>query len=174
MKLLALTFKGIVYLVLLLGLSSCMETSYRSTGSMWTGFSDVQLAPNKFRINFNGNITDEKSKIRDFTLLRSAEVTIENGFKYFVVLDEKNLTEEISSSMPMTSYSSGSLSGGSFSANTQYYGGGTAVFRAPIFNNTIICYTKKPQGLDSYDATFLVNSLKKAYDITPENTNSFF
>jgi len=174
MKLLALTFKGIVYLVLLLGLSSCMETSYRSTGSMWTGFSDVQLAPNKFRINFNGNITDDQNRIRDFTLIRSAEVAIENGFKYFVVLDEKNLTEEISSSMPMTSYSSGSLSGGSFSANTQYYGGGTAVFRAPVFNNTIICYTKKPQGLDSYDAAFLVNSLKKSYDITEENTNSFF
>ena len=166
--------KNLVYLVLLLSLSSCMETSYRSTGSMWTGFSEVQLAPNRFRINFNGNITDDKNRIRDFTLLRSAEVCIENSFKYFAVLDEKNLTENIEVSTPVTSYSSGSIYGNSFNSNTSYFGGSTNSYRAPVFNNTIVCYNNKPKDFDAYDAAFLVNSLKKAYDIKPKNTNSFF
>jgi hypothetical protein len=36
-------------------------------------------------------------KARDFTLLRSAEITIENGYKYFVVL-------ETNGSLKITSY----------------------------------------------------------------------
>ena len=169
-----MVLKSFIYLVLLLGLSSCMETSYRSTGSMWTGFSEVQLASNKFRVNFNGNITDDKNRIRDFTLLRSAEVCIENSFKYFSVLNEKNLTETVEVSTPMTSYSNGSIYGNSFNSSTSYYGGGSNSYRMPVFNNTIVCYTSKPKDIDVYDAAFLVNSLKKAYDITEENTNSFF
>jgi len=169
-----MVLKGVVYLVLLLSLSSCMETSYRPTGSVWTGFSEVQLAPNKFRVNFNGNITDDKNRIRDFTLLRSAEVTIENGFKYFSIIGEKDLTENVEVSTPMHSYSSGSIYGSSFNSNTSYYGGGSNSYRLPVFNNTIVCYTHKPKGVDVYDAAFLVKSLKEAYDITEENTNSFF
>jgi hypothetical protein len=171
MKLLALTFKGIIYLVLMLGLSSCITTDYKPVGGITViGFSETQLAPNKFRVSFHGLTYESKQRIRDLALLRSAEVSIENGFKYFSIVDERDLSYTVTTSLPMYSYTSGNIYGGGFNANTSYYGGGSNTSETPIFTNTIVCYNNKPKDFDGYDAAFLVNSLKKAYDITPENT----
>ena len=57
----------------------------------------MKLQDNIFKVTFNGNAYLSMEKARDFALLRSAEITIENGYKYFVVL-------ETNSSMKIASY----------------------------------------------------------------------
>lgn len=76
------------------------------------GYVDTQLAKDIFKVEFSGNGYTSSSKVKEYALRRSAELTIEQGYNHFVILDGNN-----SSSV----YSSGTRSNGNISSN--YYGG---------------------------------------------------
>jgi len=48
-----------------------------------TGYSDQQLAGNRYRITFTGNSATRRSTVEDYLLLRAAEVTLKAGNHYF-------------------------------------------------------------------------------------------
>jgi hypothetical protein len=82
-------------------LISC-ATGYRPLNDS-SGYWDEQIEPtaNRFTIGYDGNKwhsdpVNRKEKIMDLTLLRSAEVALENGFKYFIISDSKAYTEKTS------------------------------------------------------------------------------
>ena len=82
-------------------LISC-TTGYKPLNDS-SGYWDEQIEPtaNRFTIGYDGNKwhsdpVNRKEKIKDLTLLRSAEVALENGFKYFVISDSKAYTEKTS------------------------------------------------------------------------------
>jgi len=94
-------FKAIVVVCLPIFLVSC-TTGYRPLGDSG-GYWDEQIesTANRFTIGYDGNKwhsdpVNRKEKIKDLTLLRSAEVALENGFKYFVISDSKAYTEKTS------------------------------------------------------------------------------
>jgi hypothetical protein len=87
--------KRILTVLLCLSLAGC-ATGYHSKG-LTGGYSNMKLQDNIFKVTFNGNAYLSMEKARDFALLRSAEITIENGYKYFVVL-------EANGSMKIASY----------------------------------------------------------------------
>ena len=94
-------FKAIVIICLPIFLVSC-TTGYRPLGDSG-GYWDEQIEPtaNRFTIGYDGNKwhsdpVNRKEKIMDLTLLRSAEVALKNGFKYFVISDSKAYTEKTS------------------------------------------------------------------------------
>ena len=87
--------KEILTVLLCLSLAGC-ATGYHGKG-FTGGYSNMKLQDNIFKVTFNGNAYLSMEKARDFALLRSAEITIENGYKYFVVL-------ETNSSMKIASY----------------------------------------------------------------------
>ena len=62
----------------------------------------MKLQDNIFRVTFRGNAYSSMERTGDFALLRSAEITIENGYKYFVVLEINSLIKAISYIMPAT------------------------------------------------------------------------
>ena len=65
-------------------------TGYQSRGALGGGFSEVQLGDNTFRITFTGNLYTEPDAASEYALRRSAEVTQEKGFRYFVVASAEN------------------------------------------------------------------------------------
>lgn len=69
-------------------LAGC-ATPYQSK-SFVGGFSETQIAEDIFIINFEGNGFTSRTRASDFTLLRCAELTLQNNFKYFIVLDSSN------------------------------------------------------------------------------------
>jgi len=82
-------------------LVSC-TTGYRPLGDSG-GYWDEQIEPttNRFTIGYDGNKwhsnpVNRKERVMDLALLRSAEVALENGFKYFVISDSKAYTEKTS------------------------------------------------------------------------------
>jgi len=82
-------------------LVSC-TTGYRPLGDSG-GYWDERIEPttNRFTIGYDGNKwhsdpVNRKERVIDLALLRSAEVALENGFKYFVVSDSKAYTEKTS------------------------------------------------------------------------------
>ena len=104
----------IVVMFLSVFLVSC-ATGYRPLNDS-SGYWDEQIEPtaNRFTIGYDGNKwhsdpVNRKEKIKDLTLLRSAEVALENGFKYFVISDSKAYTEKtrlLQGSLPSNTTSS--------------------------------------------------------------------
>ncbi|HZR19476.1 MAG TPA: hypothetical protein VFE51_19470 [Verrucomicrobiae bacterium] len=77
-----------VCFLLLLMAAGC-ATPYRPMRS-GAGFADEQTAPDQFWVSFQGNGHNTSEQVNDFALLRSAQVTLEHGFRYFAVLAVTN------------------------------------------------------------------------------------
>ena len=64
-------------------LSSC-ATSYQSSG-FTGGYVDTQLSETLWKVSVGGNGSTSQSKIGDIALLRASELTIDKGYKYFII-----------------------------------------------------------------------------------------
>jgi len=161
--------KNIVVLTLLaVALAGC-ATAYQRQG-FTGGFSETQLGENIFQVSFKGNGHTSRERASDFALLRSAELALENGFKYFIIVDSEKYTKTGTYTTPTNSYTTGSAYGtGNYaygSATTTTTGGQTYFISKPRSINTIVGFKEKPEtnGL-VYDAVFVVKSIKGKYDI---------
>jgi len=166
----------ITALSLILFLSGC-ATAYQPQG-MTGGFSETQLDTNVFTVTFKGNGFTGRDRANDFTLLRSAELTLEHGFKYFVIIDAQQYSKNSTYTTPTTAttnlhantYGSAYSYGNNTTYNANTYGtattnisgGQTYNISKPRTSNTIVCFTEKPQGF-AYNAEFLEKSLKEKY-----------
>ena len=92
-------FNKIVVIFLSIFLASC-STGYRplnDSGGYWD--ERIESTSNKFKIGYDGNKwhsdpINRKERVIDLALLRSAEVALENGFKYFIISDSTAYTEK--------------------------------------------------------------------------------
>ena len=92
-------FNKIVVIFLSIFLASC-STGYRplnDSGGYWD--EKIESTSNKFKIGYDGNKwhsdpVNRKERVIDLALLRSAEVALENGFKYFIISDSAAYTEK--------------------------------------------------------------------------------
>lgn len=65
------------------------ETTYRpATGSGFnrTGYSDRQIEPDRYIVSFAGNSVTERDTVERYLLFRSAELTLRQGYDYFVAV----------------------------------------------------------------------------------------
>ena len=92
-------FNTIIVICLSIFLFSC-STGYRplhDSGGYWV--ERIETTSNRFKIGYDGNKwhsdpVNRKERVIDLALLRSAEVALENGFKYFVISDSAAYTEK--------------------------------------------------------------------------------
>lgn len=140
------------------GCGTSYQTSYQSD-SFSGGYSDSQLDENVFKVSFRGNGSTRRDRVADFTLLRSAELAIQNGYNYFVIIDANSYTStSIHTTPAITNY----VYGNSISTTT---GGQTYNISKPSSSNTIVCFKEKPSMVFSYNANFIHKSLTEKYDI---------
>jgi len=85
-------------------LAGC-ATGYHRAG-FTGGYKDSKITSDTFQVSFQGNAWISAQKARNYLLYRCAEVTLENGFDYFRILDDK----DVSSVQVMGSYGSGVIS----------------------------------------------------------------
>jgi len=124
-------------------LSGC-ATGYQKQ-SVTGGYSETQLGENIFQVSFRGNGYTRRERASDFSLLRSAEVALENGFRYFVIVESEKSTNVSTHTTPTTSNTTGTYGGGQFAATTTTYGGQTYIISKPSATNTILCFKEKPE-----------------------------
>lgn len=147
------------------------------------GYSSTQLDTNVFQVTFKGNGSTSRERASDFALLRSAELTLEHGFEYFVIIDAQQYSKNSTFTTPVTSTTNintntygtaygygnyGTYSGNTYgTATTTTYGGQTYLISKPRAANTIVCFKGKPEGF-SYSARFIEKSLKGKYELNNE------
>lgn len=135
-------------LLLVMGTLIGCATPYQSASFMG-GFDETKLSNNSYQVNFRGNKYSSTQRATDFTLLRSAELTLENGYAYFVVVDSQNRTRQ------SLDYNPGSLNvAPSYSISSK-----------PSTTNTIKMMEAEPEEIFSYHAQTVVASLKRKYGI---------
>jgi hypothetical protein len=82
-------FAGVAGLLALLALAGCAAspTPYQPAANGY-GFSQQQIEGNRYRVTFAGNSATSLDTVRNYMLYRAAEVTVESGHDYFVVVDQ--------------------------------------------------------------------------------------
>ena len=70
---------------LALALIGCAPTPYRPADSDG-GYHQIQLEPHVYVVSFLGNSVTSEETVRTYWLYRCAELTIEKGHTYFVIL----------------------------------------------------------------------------------------
>ncbi len=172
--------RTVLVLLLCLGLVGC-ATGYARHGFSG-GYSDMKLQDDIFRVMFSGNAFCGRGRAEDFTLLRCAELTLEQGYRYFIIIDEKSEISTSSYTSPVTAETRGSIIdttpvttggnvtivGGSatYSGKTTYSGGQTHSLHKPSTCNTIKCFREKPNiATMVYDAEQVKRNLKRAHRI---------
>ncbi|MBU6318462.1 MAG: hypothetical protein KGS00_02315 [Alphaproteobacteria bacterium] len=53
------------------------------------GYSDVRLEANRFRVSFRGNSLTDRETVELYLLVRAAELTVENGFDTFSIVERE-------------------------------------------------------------------------------------
>ena len=151
-------------LILLIFLSGCV-TRYQEQRWHRGGYEDAQYDYNVFRVSFKSNGLTSKERNADFALLRSAELCRNNGFKYFIILEEDKYTnrrKHYSGSSSKTKYKEND--DGSATVTTKSGGGMMFTIKEPRASFLIECHLTRPEKF-SYDADFLHNSLRLKYKI---------
>lgn len=123
------------------------------------GYSELPLAENVFKVSFAGNSYIGLDTVSDYALLRSAEVTLEQGFRYFLIADERTLSTQSSFTTPTTTNAYVTGYGNTAYGTATTYGGQTFNMSKPRSSNLIVCFKEKPEKF-VFDADFIVRSIK--------------
>jgi len=166
-----------IYLAILTVLLSGCATTYQPS-SFSGGFSETRLGEDTFQVSFRGNGYTSPERASNFCLLRSSELALQNGFRYFIVVDSEKSSRLSTYTTPTTSHTTANAYGyGNYAygtATTTTSGGKTHVISKPRATNTIVCFNEKPQinGL-VFDAEYVSRSIKEKYGLEdrPEQIN---
>ena len=140
-----------VYLLLLL-LGGCAKPL--QPDNYVERISSTWLDANRFVVAYSRKSTDEQ--VVDLALLRSAEIALQNGFNYFIVV---NADDSIATSTDTTPTDALSATATEFIVHN-----GIRYYHAnPASSNTIVCF-KRPQGF-AYVALFVKASLRAKYGL---------
>lgn len=157
-----------LFIIVIVLLFSGCSTSYQSKGFSG-GYSEIQLDEDVFKVTFNGNGYTGREKAADFTLLRSAELTLQNGYAYFVIVDAGRYVTNSTYTTPTTTSTTASTYGASNyaygNAQSTTYGGQTYNISKPSSSNVILLLKEKPASTFAYNAKFIYKSLTGKYGI---------
>ena len=87
-------------------LSACVSaTPYQPAGEENRyGFSEQRVEENRYRITFRGNSSTQRETVENSLLFRAAELTIQEGFDYFLVIENDT---EVNSTFRTSGFNSG-------------------------------------------------------------------
>ena len=83
---------SIVAGTLLIASGCATSTPYQplsASSSVSGGYTDQQLASDRFRVTFAGNELTSRERVETYLLFRAAELTVEQDYDWFVVVDRE-------------------------------------------------------------------------------------
>ena len=140
-------------------LAGCLTPSKYVPMQNYDGYDDTRLQENVFAVSFAGNEVTSQQRAQDFALLRCAEVTMANGFRYFTTVDAAQ-TVRNQAYQTMESVPSGYQ-------RFRTYETSTTLTSRPQSGMTIVCHKEKPDGKAGlvYDAQYLARSIRAKYGL---------
>ena len=75
--------------LLVLLLTACAQPTPFQPSRDGYGYSEQRIEDNRYRIVFRGNSITPQQVVEDYMLYRAAEITLQNGYDYFIVADKE-------------------------------------------------------------------------------------
>jgi hypothetical protein len=69
-------------------LAGCMAPTPYKAADDGFGYAQQQIERNRYRVSFSGNALTMRNTVQNYLLYRAAEVTVDSGHDYFVVVDD--------------------------------------------------------------------------------------
>lgn len=138
-----------------LGLAACATATPYQPEARGRGYSEQKLEDNRYRVRFTGNSATPRDTVENYLLYRAAELTLFNGYDYFVIAN-RGTHADSGSANPGVSFgfglgASGSSSGVSVGVGTSTGIGDGARYSAQA--DVLIYKGERPADLaDSFDA----------------------
>jgi hypothetical protein len=106
-------------------------TPYQSAIPGKFGFTDQRIEATRYRVTFEGNSATTRQRVEDSLLLRAANLTLENGYDWFQIVNRATdpKTYQVRTP-PITTTWSGGFGSGAFGSGAFGYNGGFATARA--------------------------------------------
>lgn len=101
------------------------------------GYAEQRLEADRYRVSFLGNNRTSHDAVTDYVLYRAAEITLENGYDYFIVIDRSTQGQQRAGGGPSVGLGLGGVRFGGSSAfgisvgtSTRVGGGSGDAYRA--------------------------------------------
>ncbi|MEB3754924.1 CC0125/CC1285 family lipoprotein [Acinetobacter sp. MD2(2019)] len=138
-------------------------------------FSSYPLNAQSFRISFKTDRDINYGMAEEITLVKAAQTTVKNGFRYFkVVNDPSNRTQHpprqtvVYSAPPPMFYPYGPYRASPFAYDPFYRMPQVVTLEPTEVSYTIECFKdQKKRPEDAFDATLILKSLGAKYGLTP-------
>lgn len=162
------TMRRLIAAVAALVLTACATAYGPISGNF--GYTHTRLAPNVFEVTFRGSAATRPEQAADFALLRSAELSLAYGYRFFVIVGSRSDISTSTYTMPgySTTTTTGNIAGNSVMARstTTHNPGQTVDFELPRTTNRIIASKDRPDvnGV-VYDAQFIWDEIRAKYKI---------
>lgn len=138
------TTHSVFLLALLLLLNACATAPLPD--NYVEQITTTRLGDNRFLVDYRGGAANTDPESVDLTLLRSAEIALQHGFHYFLVIDPGDSSLRVGAEDIAT------------------YGGRHYRVISPGASNTIVCFKQEPRGF-AYVALFVKASLRSKYGL---------
>lgn len=152
-----LSVLGLVFLTL----TGC-ATGYSSMNALNGGYADTQLTKDTFLVSFRGNDMTAPERTRDFAMLRSAELVLQHGYPYFMVLDMDTKSNSTSYVMPTGNISTVSIGGYTSTNYTVPTAFSSTMFKSEL---KVKGFTAQTAPKDALQATQVITNIKGKYKL---------
>jgi hypothetical protein len=130
------------------------------------GYKDIQLSEDTYKVTVEANGYTSGSKATNLALMRASELTLERGYKYFIIVSSDDNTYSTTYTTPTTTSLTANVIGNTVIANSQTYGGQSYNFSFPTPSLTFVIFKEKPLLTTAiYDAEITFKSIKKQLGI---------
>ena len=127
------------------------------------GYQETKLQEDVYRVDYEGSEDTNVTTMKDYTLLRCAELTLQKGAKYFAILDTKAETRMSVINVPTAYQRPYPYYLDPYPQNAMT----TQTFAEPSLSNTIQIFKERPQNVNAliYDAQKIQENLKAKYKL---------
>jgi hypothetical protein len=152
------------YLIFLLFLSGC-ATSYKPDGFLG-GYSEVQLSEKIWKVSFSGNGYTNPRRAEDLALLRSAELTLKSGYRYFSLMDSRSSKDLFKWGSGSTAEITGQSYGNQFSGTARIKNN-EQVYSLPSTTNIVLMKSEGDADKNNlFDAKMICETLGSKYSVS--------
>jgi uncharacterized membrane protein YgcG len=142
-------------------LAACATSTPYQPAQKGLGYFDQKLESNRYRVSFTGSPRTSRETVENYVMYRAAELTLQNGYDYFVVADRQTQSVPSSGSGLGFGFGLGSFgSSGGYSVGVGSDGGsGSAQYSSQA---DILMYRgSKPEGApNAFDARAVMRNLE--------------
>lgn len=156
-------FMAAAFLCAALGACASTPTVFApATRAGGVGYTDMKIEPGRYRVTFRGGAGATAAQVSDYALLRAAQLTLDDGYDWFQVVD-RYMAQVGNSSGPQFSLGVGGGSGGyndsaiGAGVGTTFNLGGGAMMHQTL--EVLMGKDPRPAGFDFYDARQVRNSI---------------